>query len=1104
MKIFVRLLLLWIALCSRFVYAGNGILTTDKSDPGVREYFPVLNESNTTHSAVPISADWIKDYSEPRIISESNYAKLSKLLRSFNKRKDGLRVYVLIAPDLKASVPSDILKSADLLSLKKVINNLSSEKPTDWEKLERDWDQFLFKEPNKIIESIDNSLARQGHTQRIVLYFRITHFHNPSTDKMESRIFCKINMAGDKLEQHKGEILVKAREGVDLNAKFQNRQRGIITTITNVIDAIKTEYDRKKPAESICTAGPLSTVVAGSQAHKDAIQDFVDLLNKPTHFKSEYFIVDAPRIMEGEIAETSPYSDVKAGCTIPSKEFTTDILPDKLNLLAQNSDYRVYVVLHRVDFMLDNDQRGEFAKQVFDASNLKGNSKNILVVVPYYYCFTTRPPEYDGSTRVSPGSMSGPLMFMPAACSGDAAVVKDFNAYFSDFPNWQQAFNKGFVGIPKNYIVYDYKMIWNGDVIYDGIERYDKVKGFEDIVAVRIVEDSRFDALAEGICIDPRVSDPVRNRRYRDCLKNDYGPKFLAILSQPPRYGVVTETNLKQSTIDEDVARAFALYYSAKKIAGSKFFQNIKYDLPAIDNKLFYGGVNPFGPKKENLFLKVIDIASLVVSPTGMDVIFDGIGAYYCLATGDNIAAAVYVIGMSMPYVAAGAINLAKEPIKRAVMAGKSWAFKRASGSYELIANDRLWVNYVFRDQSKILSQYGETALSPDAYIKVAGHQEDKAFIKAIDDGVDDANVVKAINDDPELIDEFHVFYNAGKGTLKDFLKQTPISRRIPKPKGTILGEHENYIIYQAETGEQRIRFLASESFTERKARPGRLYTTDCLAAINDEGNVFVLEGRHRAIGAAHGNKIPEELGGVEEDVLDFNYDSRYNGMAGGVRVRDLQIDYSQPDVLLREANIIRAFTEVRNTPNFDPILTKMLDEANADKNEALLADLLGINPNPKGVEIGVSGNKYPDKFPILEAKQIQDINNRNFIKVEAKDLLNHELKIKDGKFYVQGERLTEGELELYLFVMDKDGRIYVKSAGEDPGKFFHSSFLPGKNVASAGTLNIDAGKIVVTNHSGHFEPTVDGILQTVREITARGVDIKKISLDIMAPRIRD
>lgn len=246
----------------------------------------------------------------------------------------------------------------------------------------------------------------------------------------------------------------------------------------------------------------------------------------------------------------------------------------------------------------------------------------------------------------------------------------------------------------------------------------------------------------------------------------------------------------------------------------------------------------------------------------------------------------------------------------------------------------------------------------------------------------------------------------------------------------------------------------------------------------------------------------------VDEPVEWMAYGKNQSPISSGKSISKgtdaLPLSFVDDAVAITKPDLNQLVSEFKQA-NQDPFLTKLIDDAKSNNDTELLSDLLdGSALN--GIELGASGKKYPREFPMLETKKIQDINNAKFIKVNAKDLPNYELKIKDGKFYVQGERLVEGETELYLFVMDKDGNIYVRLVGEDPpGAFFHSSFLPDKNsVACAGTLTIDAGKIIMTNSSGHFEPTVEGVYQTVHELTKRGVNIKKIELEIMAPRIRD
>jgi hypothetical protein len=65
-------------------------------------------------------------------------------------------------------------------------------------------------------------------------------------------------------------------------------------------------------------------------------------------------------------------------------------------------------------------------------------------------------------------------------------------------------------------------------------------------------------------------------------------------------------------------------------------------------------------------------------------------------------------------------------------------------------------------------------------------------------------------------------------------------------------------------------------------------------AGVNKHGEPFVLEGRHRSIGAAKGDTIGADLGGVpgQRGVLDFEYAGIID--VEGVFVRDLKIDYTE------------------------------------------------------------------------------------------------------------------------------------------------------------------------------------------------------------------
>jgi len=130
------------------------------------------------------------------------------------------------------------------------------------------------------------------------------------------------------------------------------------------------------------------------------------------------------------------------------------------------------------------------------------------------------------------------------------------------------------------------------------------------------------------------------------------------------------------------------------------------------------------------------------------------------------------------------------------------------------------------------------------------------------------------------------------------------IAAKLP-PGVQIVTQGPGYVVYRI-GGRLRIRFDARAAKTLQEANPGRGYTTDNLAALNKAGEVFVHEGRHRAVGAAKGDTIPPDLGGVpgQRYILDLEFSQNVEG-SSGVYVRDLKIDYSEPDVSAAEADRI-------------------------------------------------------------------------------------------------------------------------------------------------------------------------------------------------------
>ena len=90
------------------------------------------------------------------------------------------------------------------------------------------------------------------------------------------------------------------------------------------------------------------------------------------------------------------------------------------------------------------------------------------------------------------------------------------------------------------------------------------------------------------------------------------------------------------------------------------------------------------------------------------------------------------------------------------------------------------------------------------------------------------------------------------------------------------------------------------------------------------------------------------------------------------------------------------------------------------------------------------------------------------------------------------GEKITT--MRSTNYVMSEDGSLFLNASHWTPptGSVHHSSFLSGRPVACAGTIQVNQGVIKsLTNESGHYLPQKNHLTQVVNMLKGHGIHLE-------------
>lgn len=145
----------------------------------------------------------------------------------------------------------------------------------------------------------------------------------------------------------------------------------------------------------------------------------------------------------------------------------------------------------------------------------------------------------------------------------------------------------------------------------------------------------------------------------------------------------------------------------------------------------------------------------------------------------------------------------------------------------------------------------------------------------------------------------------------------------------------------------------------------------------------------------------------------------------------------------------------------------------------------------------GSNSSDYKSLGMLVDGGMLKDVGDlmsgvgTTYMGVER---LAHLVTVNDkGLLMRQGRALdtTEVSDRTYIFVMSPDGNIY---SADKRHVMHHSSFLAGREVASAGKWRVEEGKLTyINNSSGHYMPPSDFAEQVLRELRRRNVDVSAV-----------
>ena len=470
----------------------------------------------------------------------------------------------------------------------------------------------------------------------------------------ERSFFDYLDTQGEQLSQSTAYQYIQQRLPTEENQDIYTNLSGIVQSFNKSIKAIRLgEADLQQSPQPDVNTDDLDQKTAENRYlywERD-LADVASQTHQPGHIHLQGFKI--------------PYQQKQA-------------INEKLAFLQAEAGINVQIIYFRLSYTLPKDQHQAFLDQVWTHRELHKNEKTILVVVPIYV------ESKQSLLALTRDDAIQNLYSFPGIRGSEAyaSALKELNNAFLSAPvnDLTARALALYKALPKPYTRYSYYMNYKGDVIELAPQYNSEVTGKALMHELVLLEDARTETYISNFK-HLYFSPILQNKRhffklgrslesiFQLCQPSlspeeaSYFGKLMQIEKTDAQAFVQIQHGLKETALAKDatLGKNYVAWYRKDRFSAlSEVYQFVplsRSEAPSLADDVFEGGINKVIYDRNIEFL---DALSLMLSPTGLDVVVDVSGVVYASYYGDISTAAGFSIG-AIPLV--GTANSALKPL---------------------------------------------------------------------------------------------------------------------------------------------------------------------------------------------------------------------------------------------------------------------------------------------------------------------------------------------------------------------------------------------------------------------------------------------------------